>query len=65
MWFNPHCRVDNNLLFASSPGCGNFIISSDSQPDCLRIFAKGMIMLICVSGLIGDAFIPSTPHLRS
>ena len=30
MWFNPHCRVDNNLLFASSSSCGNFTISSDS-----------------------------------
>ena len=29
MWFNPHCRVDNNLLFASSSSCGNSTISSD------------------------------------
>ena len=29
MWFNPHCRVDNNLLLASSPSCGDFTINSD------------------------------------
>lgn len=65
MWFNPHCRVDNNLLLLLRPVAVISLSVVISQPDCLRIFAKGMIMLICVSGLIGDAFIPSTPHLRS